>query len=155
MGTIRNCKFWSIAKNIKILKYYNARHSNKKIELLHKNLKFVKNIRNTCAHNNIFLINLYDKSLFIKNPNGSVGTFASNMNINRDIIQHGKLHDLLILFYFHSRYCSKSLNSRRYNEGLDVLNRMNRKKHLYVDSNGLKGFFKYFKVLLDNFKRGE
>lgn len=140
---------------LKIIEFYNSRNNNKMIDSLDKNLKYIKNIRNACAHNNIFIINLYDNSLIIERPSASVVSIASSMSIGRDIIKYAKLHDLMILFYYHMKYCSKRLNYRRYNEGIRVLNRMRKNYSIYDQLMPINGFFKYYGILLDNFKAVE
>lgn len=46
----------------------------------HEQYKFIKNIRNTCTDNNVFLINIFDKTSHIPRPNASTKSGKSTKN---------------------------------------------------------------------------
>ena len=114
-----------------------------------KQFKFIKNVRNTCAHNNVFLINLFDKKLRLKRPDAPSSTFAQNMSINKNIIHYRKFLDTVNLFYVHSRMCSRELKNRRFHEGKVILDKYNCNLLLYQDSSAIPKFFVFLKTCID------
>lgn len=124
--------------------------SNANLNTINKNIRYVKNIRNACAHNNIFLINLFHhESNFIKYPTQLSSTICKKIGYS-DLYRHyNKTHDLLILTYFHNRFCSKSLNQRRYIEGQRVIKRFLRNNNDIEKSEQLNNFIKFFKTFVD------
>ena len=51
----------------------------------HEQYKFIKNIRNTCAHNNVFLINIFDKTSHIPRPNASTKSWKVNEKLDTEL----------------------------------------------------------------------
>lgn len=106
-----------------------------------KQYKFVKNIRNTCAHNNVFLINLFDKNDHIPRPDGVTKSYASTMKLNLGLVHYPKIVDITNLFYLHKQLCSKELNRRRHNEAEIILDKFEASEELYNTSTPLPKFF--------------
>ena len=75
--------------------------------------KLIKNIRNSCAHNNVFLINLFDRADHIKQPDPKTKSYANTMKINLASVHYPKIIDIINLFYLHKKLCSDELNQRR------------------------------------------
>ncbi|MCO0817419.1 Abi family protein [Lactococcus lactis] len=106
-----------------------------------KQLMFIKNIRNTCAHNNVFLINLFDKRDHIPRPETKTKSYASNMKINLGLVHYPKINDIINLFYVHKQLCSKKLNERRYRESILILDKYSSNVQLFSSSTHLQKFF--------------
>ncbi|MCK1240996.1 Abi family protein [Streptococcus uberis] len=125
---------------IQFLEFYRkkATHRDKLYPVQHK---FIKNVRNTCAHNDVFLINLFDKEDFITRPAPATKSFANDMNINNGLVRYPKVVDIINLFYVHKRICSNDLNSRRFNEGKVILEKYYNETDLFNISVSLKKFF--------------
>lgn len=87
--------------------------------------KLIKNIRNSCAHNNVFLINLFDPSYHIPHPDAQTKSYASNMKINLRLVHYPKIIDIINLFYLHKKLCSNNLNKRRADEASIIINKYN------------------------------
>lgn len=125
--------------------------SYKPLKQLSDNLRYVKNIRNTCAHNNVFLINLYSrKDNKINTPSQYANSIRGLYNIDIINILYVKPHDLLVLFNLHKSLCSQELNNRRKREGQKVLDRVHKNYHKYKgQSEDLDNFFEYLNNLID------
>ncbi|MFL2060616.1 Abi family protein [Marinilactibacillus psychrotolerans] len=143
---LENADFGQLTMMIEL---YSLKVNNKDIALFDRHLKFVKNIRNTTAHNNIFIINFFHKSNRM-HPSTSSVSIAREMKIDKRTMNSKKLHDMIILFYLHKKYCSPELNSRRHQEGNRVLDRICREKELYSKNEPLKIFFKLVNFLVDS-----
>ena len=78
--------------------------------------KLIKNIRNSCAHNNVFLINLFDSKDHVKQPDAKTKSYANSMRINLGLVHYPKIIDIINLFYLHKKLCSDELNYRRLEE---------------------------------------
>ncbi|MGX7092216.1 hypothetical protein [Hutsoniella sourekii] len=135
-----------------ILELYKSKYKLKKgiIKQLSDNLRYVKNIRNACAHNNVFLLNLYNKrSNRVKNPTQYAAIACQKMNTKRINKDFQKTHDLLILFRLHQEICSTALNKRRFLEGKQVIDRINRHRNYYDSSQDLQHFFLFLNQSID------
>lgn len=113
--------------------------------------KYIKNIRNTCAHNNVFLINLYNyQSNYIRRPSPLSKSFCNELEIDVTNANYNKIHDMLVLFKLHKTMASESLNKRRYYDGKKVIERINKHNSYYeTNSNDLQKTFTLLNVLVD------
>lgn len=145
---------------IKLIEFYCSQNEKKKIrnntiETYSTLLKFVKNLRNATAHNNVFFINIFHDSLKLKLKKKNVtliSTAANQMGINANSIRYNKINDLVALIYLHKKYSSNELNFKRYNQGKKVIKRMRKNSHLYKTSNDYKRFDEFFYKLVEYLK---
>lgn len=107
--------------------------------------RFIKNIRNTCAHNDVFLINLFDQNDIISRPNPATKSFASEIGIVNGLVRYPKIIDTINLFYVHKRICSNDLNIRRYQEGKKIIEKYQSESKYLRASTPIK---KYFESIL-------
>lgn len=107
--------------------------------------KFVRNIRNTCAHSNVFLLNITNSRTKIST---SVVSVAEQVHLKRDDINHPKLHDLFCLMILHHEYCSIDIQHHRRAEAIDLLKRASRKGSYYKNNQDLVKTFKVIKKML-------
>ena len=126
---------------VRLLEFYFHRKPDSRSKLLPNQHKFVKNIRNTCAHNNVFIINLFDPHYRIPRPDATTKSFANSMKINFGLLPYQKIIDLTNLFYLHKKICSPQLNKRRVEEGKKILSLYNDKKELFSLSNQISKLF--------------
>lgn len=135
---------------VQFLEFYIESRTPKYEKLYAKEHRFIKNIRNSCAHNDVFLINLFLKEDMIPRPYPSTKSFSNTMGINNGLVKYPKIIDLVNLFYIHSKICSDELNKRRYKEGTEVLNRYYENSEMINHSTSLKKFFEsIFKKSVD------
>ena len=119
---------------VQFLEFYLQQNPESKSILYPSQHKFIKNIRNACAHNNVFLINLFDKTDYVPRPEAATKSYASTMKINLGLVHYPKVIDIINLFYLHTRLCSPQLNQRRYTEGLKILRKYEDSKDLLSQS---------------------
>lgn len=135
---------------VQFLEFYIESRTPKNEKLYAKEHRFIKNIRNSCAHNDVFLINLFLKEDMIPRPYPSTKSFSNSMGINNGLVKYPKIIDLVNLFYIHSKICSDELNNRRYKEGIEVLNKYDENSEMINHSTSLKKFFEsIFKKSVD------
>nr|WP_281163957.1 Abi family protein [Allofustis seminis] len=127
------------------IKEYSIRKS--KVNNLSKNLRYV---RNACAHNNVFLLNVYNyKSNYIKRPTHLSKQIASKSGVQEINRFYNKPHDVLILFWIHKTICSNALNVRRHHDGLKVIERIKKSEENYKNSDSLLRFFSLLNKMID------
>lgn len=112
----------------------------------YKQYKFVKNIRNTCAHNNVFLINMFHKSMHIPRPDVTTKSYAKNMDINVSLVCYLKIIDIINLFYIHKNICSNVSNTKRAEESKIVFKKFD---SLTCTSERLQKFFSILNKCVD------
>lgn len=94
-------------------------------------IKFVKNIRNACAHNDVFFINIYSNQHSTHRPSSNVVSFGYLMDIRRNDLKSQKINDIIVLHYLHHILCSEALNQRRKQQGNRLIERTLKNKHYY------------------------
>lgn len=112
----------------------------------YKQYKFIKNIRNTCAHNNVFLINMFDKTMHIPRPDVTTKSYARSMKINAGLVSYLKIIDIVNLFYVHKQICSIKSNIRRSEEAKKILEKFD---SLECTSERLEKFFNILRTCID------
>ncbi len=121
-----------------------------KINKIQNIIMYIKNIRNACAHNNIFLLNIYNQSSnYIDNPTQLSNSIVKSIGVSAKNRFFNKTHDLLVLFWMHKKLCSDNLNARRHREGVTVQERIQKNKTYYNNSNHLNDFFTFFNKNID------
>ncbi|MFI3684264.1 Abi family protein [Vagococcus fluvialis] len=136
---------------LEILKFY-VKKNNKSSNLVNasKILLYAKNIRNTCAHSNPFIYNIFNDDMIIHpRPNPVIVTYGTTMKIDSKDIPYQKVHDLIALFFLHKIFCSNSLNERRVKEGFLLMERTERRAEYYCRNTELIKTKKIFNQLLD------
>lgn len=114
----------------------------------------IKNVRNSCAHNNVFLINLFDRADHIKQPDPKTKSYASTMKINLGLVHFPKIIDIINLFYLHKKLCSDELNKRRADEASFIIDKYNQDKSTFNKSEfKIKKFFESIFIKCVDFLR--
>lgn len=134
---------------IQFIKLYTQTHPKFKSVINCSQLLFVKNIRNACAHNDVFLINLFHDSSKMKYRNQSVVSYAHTMGIDNKYLLYNKINDIITVCYLHKRLCSTQLSSRRYVEGLKLIQRYEKNITLYLHSSDYHQFRKIISKCVD------
>ncbi|MFC3932986.1 hypothetical protein ACVR0S_06840 [Streptococcus dentapri] len=95
---------------IKFVKFYYSKYKNKS-KSLKKAVELGDNARyvgNTCAHNSVFIINVFEENNKLKNVNASVTTLAKQTDVSK-FKKYKKVNDLLSLCTLSKAYCSESV----------------------------------------------
>lgn len=140
-------EFASLTDTQCLLELYSSKYRNKKLREVVENLKYVKNIRNSCAHNNTYLVNIFDDSLKIDYPPQQSKKIAKELKIEEFCLEYQKTHDLIMLFNLHIKMNSKELRQRRKIQGKELLDRAERNSELH--SIIIKAYFKILSKLVD------
>ncbi|MBF8970637.1 Abi family protein [Streptococcus sp. NLN76] len=123
------------------LEFCKGKVQKSELNLYESQHKFIKNIRNSCAHNDVYLINLFPQEERIARPQAASKTFCINMGINQSFVHFPKIGDLINLFYLHKKVCSDNLNQRRYSEGRWLVDYYTENYTLFQKSVYLTKFF--------------
>ncbi|PEW14654.1 Abi family protein [Bacillus cereus] len=134
--------------------YYLYKGKSRKYEDLYKILRYVKNIRNSAAHNNPMLIDIISKQLNVPITFPITSFVKKIRTISNDVrrkrLSNRKVHDLTALFYVYDKYItSEPMKKIRYNDLNSLLNRCLRYKEHYSKHDGLVSIYKYFSKIID------
>ena len=129
---------------VHFIRFYSNKYPSFNNIVKSNHLYFIKNIRNSCAHNDVFLINLFHETNKMKKRNPAVVSFASLMNIphKEKNLFYNKINDIVMVHYLHKKLSSDSLRERRYNEGCTVVERFNKNISLHLHSSDIQQFLK-------------
>lgn len=130
-------------------KLHNNKSYNQTVRTYDRTLKFVKNLRNATAHNNIFLINVFDHTAALNSNISEVKTFARKIGINETQSKFAKINDLICLFSLHKQFASDNLNNRRYQDGKVVIERMHANIGLHKSSEDYQRFLQTINKLVE------
>ncbi|OFK56571.1 hypothetical protein HMPREF2811_01690 [Globicatella sp. HMSC072A10] len=134
---------------IKFIRFYTEKYPEFESIIKYKHLYFIKNIRNACAHNDVFLINLFHPTSEMKYRNPVVVSFASLMNIENKYLIYNKINDIVMLHFLHNKFSSSSLRNRRIKEGQLVLERFKNNIFIHTHSSDVHQFLKIFSKCVD------
>lgn len=126
-----------------------TKYKTKNFRQIHAHLKFCKNIRNTCAHSDPFLINLFSDKEFLRHPTAAVTSIGEQMGIPKEYITDLKIKDLISTFYLHRKIQSKKLAEHRVREGKRLIKRFNRHNEWYSDNQKINTFISILTKLID------
>ncbi|HBF75761.1 MAG TPA: DNA-binding protein [Lactobacillus sp.] len=129
--------------------FYLKRSHKKAVKRIHNYLKFTKNIRNACAHNNPLLVNLFSEREFLRHPSAPVSTASKEIGISSQYLNDLKVNDLVSLFYLHQTIQSPALGNHRVRQGKRLINRFHRHSDWYADNVNITTFIKILTVLVD------
>lgn len=107
-----------------------------------------RHIRNACAHNNVFIINIFSDDNKLKNVTSAVTTVAQNL----DILKHKnykKINDILSLFILSKAYCSQPVIEYQKKELLSFLTRCKRNKDYYSNNDKILESYTIFSKIVD------
>lgn len=132
----------------RFIEFYISKYPDFNKVINHSDLQFIKNIRNSCAHNDVYFINFFNDKDKIERPRQRTVSLGKEIKIGRNSIQYHKIHDLVVLFSVHKKNCSLELNQRRFKEGKIVMERVKKNIQLYDDSLDYhSGFFSINKCI--------
>jgi len=135
--------------------YYLKRNKTKEYANLYKVLKYVKNIRNSAAHNTPLLMDIVrNKQLNIQVESFITKFVAQITEISKDLrrkrLTNRKIHDLTALFAVYDRYVqSKPMKISRYHDLKNLLNRSLRHQYYYKNHPSFVSVFNYFSKIID------
>lgn len=141
---------------VKFVEYYYSRKNKpsayKEIQQI---LRYVKNIRNTAAHNSPILMDItksrqIDPQKVVKPITEFVKQTGLSQSARRKRLSNRKVHDLTVLIYVYSAYInSEGMKASRYREFRQLLERAQRLGNEYNNQDSLIAVYKYFEKLID------
>lgn len=129
--------------------FYFKEHPYKSLKQIKNHLKFCKNIRNSGAHSNPFLVNIFSEKEFITNPSSSIISVAQTMHISREYVKDVKINDLVSTFYLYKKFQNNELRKQRIKEGQKLINRFKKHEKWYDENQKLNTFVSIFNLLID------
>lgn len=136
--------------------YYRRKNKPPAYKEIQQVLRYVKNIRNTAAHNSPILMDITKNgqidpqkvtkpiTIFTKGIQGLSPQARKKRLSNR------KVHDLTALIYVHYTYInSDGIKTARYGDLRKLLERTKRLENAYDNQDSLIAVYKYFKKLID------
>lgn len=135
--------------------YYRRTNKGKYYKTLYKLLRYVKNIRNSAAHNSPLLMDIVisdqlkvQPEYFVSNYIGQIKPISTELRRKR--LTNRKTHDLTVLLAVHDRYIeSKPMKEVRYKELKELLDRSLRNKKEYKKHPPFISVFNYFNNIVD------
>ncbi|WLR52482.1 Abi family protein [Bacillus tianshenii] len=136
--------------------YYRRKNKPPAYKEIQQVLRYVKNIRNTAAHNSPILMDItkngqIDPQKVIK----PITIFTKvipglSSQARKKRLSNRKVHDLTALIYVHYTYInSDGIKTARYGDFRKLLERTKRLKNAYDNQDSLISVYKYFKKLID------
>lgn len=136
--------------------YYRRKNKPPAYKEIQQVLRYVKNIRNTAAHNSPILMDItkngqIDPQKVIK----PITSFTKEIEglspqARKKRLSNRKVHDLTALIYVHYTYInSEGIKNARYGEFRELLERTKRLEDAYNNQDSLIAVYKYFKKLID------
>lgn len=139
---------------VKFVEFYSQKRGRKYNDLA-KVLRYVKNLRNSAAHNSPILLDIVKINQLKKSPTTTITTFVRNINTiskesRRKRLSNRKIHDLTVLFYVYENYVSSTgMKNMRYSDFKQLLDRCLRYQEHYSKNDGLVAVYKYFRKIID------
>lgn len=140
---------------VKFVEYYYFTRVNKKYAELNEVLKFVKNIRNSAAHNTPIIMDIVSTKQLKSPITRPITSFVIQIktispDMRRKKLTNRKIHDLTALFYVYDTFVvSKPMKKIRYASVKELLDRCTRNKEQYRNHLGLVSVYKYFNKMVD------
>lgn len=141
---------------VKFVEFYYLTRNNKAYLELFQVLKYVKNIRNSAAHNNPIIMDIVAVGQLTDPITKPVSSFVIPIkSIKRDLrrkkLTNRKIHDLTALFFVYDTFVtSTAMKKIRYESVQDLLERCKRYKKEYANHNGLISVYNYFSKMVDH-----
>lgn len=132
---------------VQFVEYYYKKTQNHKLKFASDYLKYVKNVRNTCAHNSVLIVPLMRTR---KLSSGLLSHFHyKDVPMTGD---HSKAFlDIAAVLTVHEKYCSSGIKKYRKNDLIDLKSRVNRNSNYYTKHSDIKFFFNKLNLLIDNY----
>lgn len=137
--------------------YYRRKNKPSAYKEIQEVLRYVKNIRNTAAHNSPILMDITSTNQLtpqkiirpITNFTKQIKGLSPQARKKR--LSNRKVHDLTALIYVHYTYInSEGIKAARYGDLRNLLERTKRLEDAYTNQDPLIAVYKYFKKLIDS-----
>lgn len=140
---------------VKFVEYYYFTRRNKEYAKLNEVLRYVKNIRNSAAHNSPIIMDIVSIGQLTGPITRPINSFVIQIrsissDLRRKKLTNRKIHDLTALFYVYDTFViSRPMKKIRYEGVKELLERSSRNKEDYRNHHGLVSVFNYFNKMVD------
>lgn len=131
------------------VRFYYERHKDVELKKMHDLCMNAKNIRNSCAHSNVLLLNFFGKKNSLEKTSLTVLDTSRKMEISQRHSRSKKVNDLISLIYLEKIYASESILKLRKERGKELLERAKRKKDSYKDNRNLVEMYEIFDKIVE------
>lgn len=148
----------TFGKFVKFVEFYSKERDSKYRDL-NKVLRYVKNIRNSAAHNSPVLLDIVQINQLKRSPTYTITSFIQKIHsISKDSrrkrLSNKRVHDLTALLYVFDAYVtSKGIRQIRYGEFDRLLKRCRTYEDYYQKNQGLVAVYKYFVKIIDSINK--
>ncbi|WP_414045323.1 Abi family protein [Macrococcus equi] len=115
----------------KFVTFYYETSKNRRFKLASNQLVLVRNIRNSCAHNSVINVPLFDDT----NVTPELNSYFSLHNIEIHFKQSKPFIDIATLLMIHNKYCNQSIKNRASSNLQRLLQRLLLNKDYYDSYN--------------------
>lgn len=146
--------YWALLEHmdfgclIKFASFYYEKYKPKSLKKAYELGDNARHIRNACAHNSVFLINVFKEDNKLPNVNASVTTLAKQADILK-YKNYKKVNDLISLFALSRTYCSPAVKSYQKAEIEQFLERSRRNSERYKRNVTLIKMITIFEKIVD------
>ena len=131
------------------VQFYYDRYKDIELKKMYDLCMNAKNIRNSCAHSNVLLLNFFGKKNSLEKVSQIVLSTAKKVNVDLRQAKSKKINDLLSLIYLEKVYASEFIIYQRKKRGIELLERAKRNKEKYKGNRNLVDMFNIFSKIVD------
>lgn len=134
---------------MKLVELYYFKYKPKSLQKAFSLGNNARHIRNACAHNSVFAINVFKENEKLPKVSAEVSTLARQ----HDVLKYRnfkKVNDLLSLMALSRAYCSPAVQHYQNLKIKDLIQRMQRYEEFYTETPELVKMFVIFKKIVDN-----
>jgi len=131
----------------KFVNFYYEFSKNRKFKLASNQLKLVRNIRNSCAHNSVINVPLFDDT----NVTPELNSYFSAININIHPKQSKPFIDITTLIMMHGKYCNQSIKNRAAGNLQRLLDRLQLNKTYYQNYDYITKYIDNLSVIINHY----
>lgn len=147
--------YWALFEHMdfgclmKFVEFYYEKYKPKSLKKAYELGENARHIRNACAHNSVFILNIFNDDNKLENVHSSVSSLAKKAGVLK-YKNYKKVNDIISLFALSKAYCSPDV--RRYQkEALDkFMLRCIRKSEDYSKNVILTKMYIIFQKIVDN-----
>lgn len=147
------CELFTFGNLTRFIEFYYNKTRDKDYKELSDLLKYAKNVRNCAAHNSPILIHIKQRDLTsaaagITQSISKIDSISDNTRRNK--LKNKRLHDIVTLFYLHSKYVkSEGIKVSRHELLNEWINRAKKHQEYYLKNNHLSSTFIFLEKVIN------
>lgn len=147
--------YWALLEHmdfgclLKFVQFYNSKYPSKSLKKAIELGDGARQIRNACAHNSVFIINIFDDKSKLKNVPATITSLAQEAGVLK-YKNYRKVNDLISLLILSRTYCSEAVKEYQKQAIKDFIDRAYRNKQHYERNVELTKIIVIFKKIVDS-----